>query len=228
MRITLQPAFLLHSRPYRETSMLLEFFTEDYGRIAAVARGVRTSRSPLRSLLQPFTPLLISWQGKSDLMRLISVEPKEATLDLRGECLFGGLYLNELLIKLLQKQDPYRDLYRVYQQTLVELQQKKLQQKTLRLFEKKLLDEMGYGLQLNQDAEKFYYYFIEHGFEEVQSEKHYDNAMIFSGKHLLQLANETLDDEESLLAAKKLMRLVITHILGEKNLESRKLFMGIT
>lgn len=227
MRITLQPAFLLHARPYRETSMLLELFTQEYGRIAAVAKGVRTNRSPLKSLLQPFTPLWISWQGKSELMTVTGVESRGVPFNLRGNCLFSGFYLNELLLKLLQKQDPYPYLYRVYHETLVELANTHLQQKTLRLFEKKFLEEIGYGLQLNQDADKYYHYYPDYGFEEVNPNEDKRSGMVFSGKNLRHLANETLDDPESLGEAKKLMRLVIAHLLGDKTLESRKLFVEV-
>src|SRR5580693_2734969 len=105
MRILLQQAFILHHRPFRETSLLLDVFTEEHGKISLIAKGVRKHRSTLKALLQPFVPLLVSWQGKNELMNLVSVEAKGPPFQLRGDCLLSGLYVNELLVRVLQKQD---------------------------------------------------------------------------------------------------------------------------
>ena len=225
MRITFQPAFLLHLRPYRETSAILELFTRDYGRIAAVARGVRGPRSQLKSLLQPFSPLLLSWQGKSDLMTLVSAEANGIPFHLRGDCLLSGFYLNELMIRLLQKQDSHPELYTVYHETLVELQAQTQPEKTLRYFEKKLLEALGYGLQQQIEAEHFYRYVPEEGL--VMWEGELVGADIFSGKSLLALLEDALSDETSLQDAKRLMRLIISQLLGGKPLASRKLFIEV-
>src|SRR5207253_3115583 len=107
MRISLQPAFILHHRPFRETSVLLDVFSEEYGLVSLVAKGVRTHRSKLKALLQPFVPLLVSWQGKSELMNLVSAEARTTPFQLHGDCLLSGFYLNELLVRLLQKEDPH-------------------------------------------------------------------------------------------------------------------------
>lgn len=224
MRISLQPAFILHHRPYRETSLILDLLTQDYGRIALVARGVRTQRSPLRALLQPFRPLLISWQGKGELMTLISAESNGLPIQLRGECLLSGFYLNELLTRLLQKQDPHSQLYTIYQETLLELQQSQLEQKVLRLFEKNLLTQLGYGLQIEKiAAEEYYYFYPDQGFKACE-EKNANSAMTFSGKNLLAFAAEQLDDQEVLRDAKRLMRLALNFLLGTKPLHCRELF----
>lgn len=231
MRINLQPAFVLHHRPYRETSVILDLFTQEHGRISAVARGVRQSRSHLKSLLQPFVPLLVSWQGKGELMALTGAEAHGQPIRMAGECLFSGLYLNEVLMRLLPKHDANAQLYTIYHNTLLELQGAHLLQKTLRLFEKKLLEELGYGLQLNHDAgskenfdaEKYYRFHPEHGFElcaDLDSQCSAD----FSGKSLLALAVEQLDDEASLRDAKRLMRLAMAPLLGQYPLNSRKLY----
>lgn len=229
MRIHLQPAFILHHRAYRETSLLLELLTETHGRISVVARGVRTQRSKLRSLLQPFVPLLVSWQGKSELMTLNSVEGNGAALQLHGECLFSGFYLNELLIRGLQKHDPHPQLYTIYHHTLLELQGPKLQEQTLRLFEKKLLAELGYGVAFEYDfstnekvvAERYYHFYPEQGFKQSDQD---DNKIAFKGKSLLAFAEEQLTDIESLQDAKRLMRMALAPILGPQGLQSRKLF----
>jgi DNA repair protein RecO (recombination protein O) len=225
MRVPLQPAFVLHHRPYRETSVILDLFTEQYGRIAAVARGVRQSRSQLKPLLQPFNPLLISWQGRSELMTLINVEPNGMLERLQGECLLSGLYLNELLVRVLPKHDPHPALYTIYAETLLELQGVQLQQKPLRLFEKKLLEELGYGLHLNSDfnADKFYRFHPEHGFE-CCVETPILEPNIFLGKSLMALASEELEDENCLRDAKRLMRQALAPLLGQQQLNSRQLY----
>ena len=230
MRINLQPAFILHPRPYRETSLLLDLLTESHGRISLVARGVRTARSKLRSLLQPFVPLLISWQGQSELMLLNSAENQGAAFELRGDRLFSGFYLNELLVRVLQKHDPHPPLYTIYRHTLLELQSVPCVQRTLRIFEKKLLEELGYGLQLSRDfstgeeiqTEQVYQFYPEQGFK--RSEKKIDDNMQFAGKSLLALCDEQLNDENSLRDAKRLMRMAFHPLLGPYCLQSRKLF----
>lgn len=236
MRIALQPAFILHHRPYRETSVLLDLFTRDHGRVSAIARGVRQARSKWRSILQPFIPLMVSWQGRSELMTLSAAEPNGPTISLQGECLLSGLYLNEILLRLLQKHDPHPELYTIYHETLLELRSSRLEQKILRLFEKKLLDELGYGLQLTQEvlsgqslqADKYYRFHPEHGFELWNSEElSVLPVNVFSGKSLLALAVEQLDDAVCLRDAKRLMRLALTPLLGQGKIHSRRLFEGI-
>src|SRR6185437_10727813 len=118
----LQPAFVLHTRPYRDTSLLLEIFTPDYGRVSTLARGARGLRSRFKGLLQPFVPLLLSWYGKTELMTLSAAESQGKVLDLTGEKLLCGLYLNELLMRLLHRYDAHPQLYIVYQETLYALQ----------------------------------------------------------------------------------------------------------
>jgi DNA repair protein RecO (recombination protein O) len=235
MRIALQPAFVLHHRPYRETSVLLDLFTQDHGRIALVARGVKQLRSPLRPLIQLFVPLLVSWQGKGDLMTLVGAESNGSINRLLGGCLLSGLYLNELITHLLPRHDPHPTLYTIYHQTLLELQGATLQQKYLRLFEKKLLEELGYGLQLTHEisenavlsAEKYYRFYPEQGFrldnKYKESDQHDSN--LFLGKNLLALAAEKLEDETSLRDAKRLMRLALSPLLGQHKLHSRELFI---
>jgi DNA repair protein RecO (recombination protein O) len=220
MRIFLHPAFILHSRPYRETSVLLDLLTHEHGRISAVAKGVRTSRSHLKSLLQPFTPLLISWQGKSELVTLTGAEPNGCSTQLKRECLLSGLYLNELLMRVVPKFDPQPQLYTNYQKTLIELQGSRLEQKALRLFEKKLLEELGYGIPLKYVAktqtsfmaEKYYRFHPEHGFEHCELEDECD-IEVFLGKSLLAIAAEQLEDDICLRDCKRLMRLALAPLI---------------
>lgn len=230
-RIALEPAYVLHRRPYRETSFLVELFTEQHGRVAVVARGVRKPRSSTQGLLQPFIPLLVSWSGKGELMTLTEVELGGSMAMLQGDCLFAGFYLNELLMGLLQKWDPHPALYAFYRQTLECLQTRQLEQKTLRYFEKYLLDELGYGLFPGGECEALfeldsYYRFVsEHGFVLSELGEHAKaSGHIFSGRSLIAIANNQWDDATCLQDAKRLMRLVLTPLLNGRPLESRKLF----
>jgi DNA repair protein RecO (recombination protein O) len=231
MKVELQPAFILHHRAYRETSLLLEILTLDHGRVSLIARGVRTARSKLRAVLQPFTPLWVSWYGKSELMTLTSAEPSSIPFALSGDCLLGAFYLNEVLMRVLPKHDPCSTIYSIYSQTLVELQRDTLQEKTLRLFEKKLLSEMGYGLQLAYSfpdklpfsPEKQYYFHPDQGFEAVENMA--NASGVFSGKSLLALTNELLDEADVLQEVKRIMRLALAPLLGDRPLNTRKLFL---
>src|SRR3990167_1545961 len=144
-RISFQPAFVLHRRSYRETSFLVELFTPDHGRLTVTARGVRQAKSPSQGLLQPFTPLIVSWSGKGELMTLAQVDAHGEVRRLRGDALFAGFYLNELLMALLQKWDAHQRLFKVYDEALCALQELPLNQRALREFEKILLEELGYG-----------------------------------------------------------------------------------
>lgn len=240
-RVMLQPAYILHRRLYRESSFLLEIFTIDYGRLTLIAKGVRKLQKAMPGLLQPFIPLLISWTGKHELMILTHVEMRveeKGTLNpihpmtqqsLRGDCLFAGFYFNELIMRLLQKWDPHTNLFQAYEQALIFLKNNKLEEKILRSFEKYLLAELGYGLFPNTQtflADKYYRFIPEHGF--VLSELG-DMAQaktnLFLGKHLLAIAEEDWQTEEILQDAKRLARLVLLPLLGQKPLYSRQLFI---
>lgn len=231
MPILLEPAFILHRRPYRDTSLLLDLLTQEHGRLALVARGVRTRSSRLRFLLQPFVPILVSWQGKTELKTLISAEPLGPPLSLQGRCLFSGFYLNELLVRVLQKEDPHPSLYFLYQHTLAGLQSPVLQEKILRLFEKRLLAELGYALQLEKDCVTgepvlencFYHYYPEQG---IKLNKEFPHQGGFKGKSLLSLAHEQLVDTDSLRDAKRLIREAFITLLNIESFASRKLFLS--
>lgn len=229
-RVDLQPAYVLHRRPYRETSCLLELFTPEYGRITAIAKGVRKPRSATQGLLEPFYPLVVSWYGKGELMTLIHVEAQGAAAQLRGECLFAGFYLNELLVSLLEKWDPHPRLFVQYEQALAALQTETLEEPSLRSFEKALLEELGYGVLPTSDTalqnsfvESRYYRFIpEQGF--VLQEAGSASSQLFSGKSLIAIAREEWHDDDVLRDAKRLTRLVLAPLLGARPLYSRKLF----
>jgi len=232
-RVLLQPAYVLHRRSYRETSYLVELFTPEYGRLTVVASGVRSPRSAMQGLLQPFVPLLVSWVGKGELMRLTQVDVNGLMQHLQADCLFAGFYLNELLMALLQKWDAHPDLYAVYEKTITALQFSTLEQKTLRVFEKTLLQELGYGLLGASDVslhhaflpDKYYRYIHEQGFVVCDGMNEANTGNIFSGKSLIAILKEDWQQEDCLLDAKRLMRLAFAPLLGMKVIHSRRLFM---
>lgn len=229
MKIILEPAFVLHSRPYRETSLLIDFFTYNHGKISGVARSARGMRSRFKGCLVPFSPLFISGVGKTDLMQVTAVETHGAAYFLQGTNLFSGIYLNELLMKLLQRQDAYPNLFDYYQKTLHQLQIVDEPQKALRIFEKQLLAELGYGLQLSQESsgdtinpDKFYSYTLDQGI--IPCEQNKKSSVIFSGSNLLAIEKNNFDTAEILKDARRLMRLALTALLGKNQIKSRELF----
>ena len=229
VRIVLQPAFILHSRPYRDTSFLVELLTADYGRLAIVARGVRSRRSKSYGLFTPFRPLLISCSGKGDLHTLQQIESDGLSYDLTGNVMLCGIYLNELLIRLLQRHDHHPNIYHSYQQTLFDLADATKQTEViLRLFEKFLLKDLGYGLQLDStvdheevlpDANYLFEYGV--GLKKVLT----DNPNNFRGQSLVALQNGELVTKEEMRDAKRLLRSVFAILLGNKPLKSRELFV---
>lgn len=228
MRVSLQPGFVLHQRAFRETSLLLDVLTKEYGRISLVARGIRKNKSRLKPLLQPFTPLFISWQGKSELKGLTEAEGQGLAFPLKGRALLSGFYLNELVIRLLPKHDPHPELYTIYQHTLLELANLALLPKTLRLFEKKMLDILGYGaFNCVFKEDKFYHFDPELGFKECSIEGTENSISIFNGKSLKSIAEEKLEGSDILRDAKRLMRIAIMSLLGSQSLHSRKLFIEV-
>lgn len=228
-RIDLTPAYVLHSRPFRNTSLLVDLFTQQHGLISAVARSARGSKSRYQGQLQLFTPMLVSWSGMHELKTLGNIELNGMPIQLNQKPLFCGFYLNELLIRLLHKEDPHPKLFDFYHQSLYHLEKNDSIPVTLRLFEKKILDELGYGLPLKQEAKTrekiqpdcLYLYEHHHGF--ILCEQ--DNTQnIFSGSDLIAIAEEKLDNDEILQTAKRLTRTAIQYLLGNKKLNSREFF----
>ncbi len=143
-----QPAFVLHTYAYRETSLIVEAFTSEYGRVAMVARGAKRPRSELRGLLQGFQPLLLSWAGQQELKTLVKAEWRGGLPLVGGAALLCGFYLNELLLKLLPREDPHPRLFASYESALGDLAAGAEQAPVLRRFELTLLTELGYALPL--------------------------------------------------------------------------------
>jgi DNA repair protein RecO (recombination protein O) len=167
-----QSSFVLHAKPYKETSLWLEIFTKESGRVAAIAKGAKRPKSPVRGLLQSFTPLLVTLVGQHDLLTVTSAEMMGAPLRLASKELMAGFYCNELIIKLLHRHDPHPQLFRSYEETVHALSRGEALEETLRRFEFKLIDEIGYGLELLNDADTLetidpagsYQWIARHGF----------------------------------------------------------------
>ena len=232
MRVELHPCFLLHKKAYRETSLLLEVFSESHGRVGLVAKGAAVKKS-LNQNLQAFTSLQIAWSGRGELGNLTNAESEGMTLLLTGDKLFSGYYINELLIRLLHRHDPHPDLFQMYHRILKQLVGTTNLESVLRLFEKKLLDELGYGLILDHEIETgkkiipegVYDYVAGNGPILINSAKVKANGMKVKGRTLLSLLSEVeLEDKESRNEAKRLMRYSLAPLLGDKPLHSRRIF----
>jgi len=230
MRISLEPSYVLHSRPYRESSLLLEALSNSHGRVGLVARGARGVRSRWKNLLQPFRPLLLSWSQKGELGTLTSADQVASPPALTGESLFCGLYANELTTRFLQRSDPHPGLFEEYRRLMAELAAGNPPQPLLRVFEKQLLQSAGFGLQLDHEhgssegirASAWYSYVPESG--PMRQDFVADRAHeLVSGAALLGLKSGVIDDRH-LGELKALMRKLIRFHLGDKPLNSQSLF----
>ncbi|PHM46273.1 DNA repair protein RecO [Xenorhabdus mauleonii] len=224
-----QRAFVLHGRPYSETSLLLDFFTENEGRVRVLAKGARSRRSHLKGCLQPFTPLLIRWSGRGEIKTLRDAEPISLALPLTGSVLYSGLYVNELLSRVLEQGTAYSTLFFDYLQCLQVLAASdSTPEYALRRFELALLANMGYGVDYLHCAGSgepvsdtmTYRYREEKGFIASLVIDHYS----FTGRELKSLATGEFPDHASLRAAKRFTRIALKPYLGGKPLKSRELF----
>lgn len=224
----MQSAYLLHARNYRDTSLLVELFTEHGERLSALARGARSNRRGVsqRSILQPFQPLWIEIGGASELKLLKQVESRASAIPLQKQGLFSGFYVNELLCRLLQRSDPHPDLFIDYEQVLAQLLALDQLDIALRRFELRLLEDLGYGLDLTADADgmpidaqAFYRFESDRGLSLVAA----NAPLALSGRALREFNenNYTLDARRVL---KWLCRAALRPHLGEKPLRSRALF----
>lgn len=238
VKVERQPAFVLHTRPYRETSLVIEAITRDYGRMALVAKGVRRPRSAMRGVLMAFQPLEMTWSGKGEVVTLHNAEWQGGQPLLEGRALLCGYYLNELLINLLPREDAHEKLFDHYSQTLMALPVSGSPDAAsfsacLRRFEKCLLGELGYGLMLTHDTsgaeivpDHRYLYEMESGPRIVNDSS--AGAGTISGRTLLDMDAESFGDPVSLAESKQLMRSLMTFYLNGRQLHSRRLFEDLT
>lgn len=230
MRVSLNPAYVLHRRAYRETSLLVEVFSAEQGRVALVARGVRQKRSKNRNVLAPFQRLQVAWSGKGELGTLTAVEPDGRFRPLCGKRLIAGFYLNELLLRLLHRHERHLELFNSYHDAVTHLTEPEDEEKVLRVFEKRLLRAIGYGLRLDHEVQsgkaihpnEVYYYQLDTG--PLASAPKTSKYIKVHGQTLLAIAEERFNDNDVLREAKQLMRFVLTQYVGTKPLASRELY----
>jgi DNA repair protein RecO (recombination protein O) len=233
-RLQDEPAFVLHSYPFRETSLLVEVFSRQHGRVPLVARGARRPKSAVRGLLMSFQPLSLSWFGKHEVRTLHSAEWQGGQPLLQGTALLCGFYLNELLLNLMVRDDPHEQLFDYYQHTLQRLAHGADMASTLRCFEKHLLQELGYALLLEHEAgsaepiaaTSSYRYVIERG--AVRATDGSEEGLLVAGKTLQDMAADDYSDAQSARQGKQLMRMLLNHHLGGKLLHTRELIKDLT
>ncbi|HJU25544.1 MAG TPA: DNA repair protein RecO [Rhodanobacteraceae bacterium] len=226
MRLSNQPAYILHARAWRETSLLLEVFSREHGRIGLLARGVRAQRARItRAMLEPFQLLSLDWAGSGELPNLRAAEAVGTPHRYRGDVLLSGLYVNELLARLTARHDPHSELFDRYAVLLEELATGASLAWTLRRFERDLLAELGYGLLLDREAgsgaplspEAEYVYEPEHG--PVAADARSGGARLRGGA-LLALHHDTLPPSGDLAALRRMLRAVIGAHVGENGLRA--------
>lgn len=230
MRVLQQPGFVLHARPYRESSLLLELLSRDHGRVGIVARGARASRSRWRNLLQPFRPLLLGWNQRGELGTLTGAEEVASLPPLRGEALICGLYANELLVRFLHRSDPHPEIFNHYRALIASLASGSATQPLLRLFERDLLQSVGLGLQLDFEhggqreiVQGALYEYVPEAGPVRRGEVDRPQSSLVSGEALIALRTGQIGPQQ-LRELKLLMRRLIRYHLGDKPLASHDLF----
>jgi DNA repair protein RecO (recombination protein O) len=234
-RIDDAPAYVLHVHPYRETSLIVEAFARTHGRIALIAKGARRPRSALRGVLIAFQPLAVGWSGRGEVRTLQRAEWAGGQPMLKGEALLCGFYLNELLLRLLPRDDAHEALYDDYAEAVASLARCEPTPPILRAFERRLLRELGYALSLEREGadgpeiapDALYRYEPERGAVRIAAPSGTDDGPAFTGRALLDIARDDYRDPQSLAHAKQLMRLLINHRLDRQPLHSRRVFRDL-
>jgi DNA repair protein RecO (recombination protein O) len=232
VRVEQQAAFILHHRPFRDTSQILDVLSREYGKLSLVARGSRAPKSRLRGILRPFLPLAMSWVQRSDLGTLTGAEMHGAPLRLTGDALLSGYYVNELLLHFLHRHDPQPEIFDIYVRAIEALGASDHVAPCLRRFEIELLGALGYALNLDHEADSqdplqpdiSYEYRSEQGAVRVARS---EGQLVFTGAVLKAIAEQRFDEEQVLRAANRLLREVIGFHLGGKELKSRKVLVEL-
>ncbi|MBM4196178.1 MAG: DNA repair protein RecO [Gammaproteobacteria bacterium] len=232
-RVTLEPAWVLHGRAWRESSEVLDVFTRNHGLQSVVARGMRRPGSRLRALLQPFSPVLLTWGGRgSSLSTLHAAEAAGVPPALRGAALMSGFYASELLLRFLHRGDSHADLFDAYGFLLAQLAAG-TNESALRRFEVDLLAGTGYGLLLDREAvtgepldpARNYRYLPEAGPVAAREALAADDG--YSGADLLAMWRGDWTEASTLVTARRLLRAVLAHHLGERPLRTRAVFSAL-
>lgn len=222
-RVQLSPSWILKTSPYRDTSLLIEALTRTHGRVGLVARGARSARSRLRERLQCFRPLLLSWNESGDLGTLTGAEPDGAAVALGGELIFSGWYLNELLLRLLQRHEQHARVFQEYAEALSSLS--RIGEAALRYFEVTLLAETGFGLDLDPDISPQLHYRFLPGRPLVPLNESQSGA--FCGSSLIALRERRLFGADQLGDARRLLRAALSDQLGDRALASATMLRGL-
>ncbi|WP_042261219.1 DNA repair protein RecO [Paraburkholderia heleia] len=232
-RIAEQPAFVLHSYPYRETSLIIDVLSRDHGRVALVAKGAKRPHSALRGVLQTFQPLALAWTGKGEVRTLTGAEWVGGMLPLTGDALLCGFYVNELLVKFIAREDPHPELFRHYVVTLTRLAHDEPPVQVLRAFERVLLREAGYALALNRTvnrkavaAEGRYVFDPERGVREASDEWPSQWPRL-SGQTLLDMEEDDYHRPQTVAQSKALMRFLLNTYLGGTPLATRQILIDL-
>ncbi|AOK22860.1 DNA repair protein RecO [Burkholderia ubonensis] len=232
-RVAEQPAFVLHSYPYRETSLIIDVLTRDHGRLALVAKGAKRPHSALRGVLQTFQPLLLSWSGKSEMRTLTGAEWVGGMLPLAGDALLCGFYANELLVKFCAREDPQPPLFNHYVVTLTRLAHGEPAVQVLRSFERVLLRETGYAMALNRtvarravEADRLYVFDPERGVRGADDDvpSHWP---VVSGQTLLDMEQDDYHRAQTVAQSKTLMRFLLNTYLGGTPLATRQILIDL-
>ena len=230
MNVELTPCFILHSRSYLESSLILDIFSREYGRLHLIAKGAKREKSPFSGLLQPYQRLLMAWRGKSELMTLVDVEADIEQYVLPDAKIIAGFYVNELLVRLLHQHESHPELFDLYNKAILDLSVSESIDAVLRFFEKGLLETLGYGLVLDHDigngqaieADRKYYYLIDSG--PTKDTPQTGNYIEITGNSLLALEKGSLENKAEIEETKRLMRFILQSHLGTKPLASRALY----
>ena len=225
-----QTAFLLHSVPHRETSLIVELFTKDHGRVAAIAKGARRKNSALRAALMPFQPIRVAYSGNNELRMLIAADWAGGYVPPVGDALICGFYMNELLLRLLAREDCHGDLFSAYFEALVALAEGDSADIILRRFEWQLLRETGYAPDLQSSADttkicdnQWYRWSPTNGFVVCEP----DTALAVSGGTLRDIANNQYESAASRQQAKLLTRTILGHHLNGSPIHSRQILIDL-
>jgi DNA repair protein RecO (recombination protein O) len=229
--VDLQPGWILHRRPFRDTSEIHEAFTRDFGRIGLVSRGSRRSRR--RPALEPFAPLLLSWRGRGELFTLTGAETRGPSLRVAGERLMSLFYVNELVIRLVSRLDPHPGLFEHYEAVLGAIGAGEPEAASLRIFERDLLAELGLGLCLEHTGEQGepidpagrYEYVLEHGPRAVEPGR--QGHLIVNGTTLIGLASGRLETPAVQAEARRLTRAALALYLGDRPLRTREVLQSM-
>ncbi len=242
-RVEQQPAWVLHTYPWRETSLIVEVFSRDHGRVALVAKGARRPHSQLRGVLMAFQPLWMDWSGGGEVKTLVRAEWQGGQPLLTGRALICGYYLNELLVRLTAREDAHPRLFDAYAGAVRALGRSEPESPILRRFELALLQDLGYEAGLDHEADSGqpvrpdgrYLYIIERGpvrLETLEDEMAGQGVAadavalgdqpLVSGQTLLDMAADDFARAETLAQSKQLLRMLINHTLGGQPLQSRR------